>query len=1079
MDRDLDIKYEKYKNHKTIKSIENSNLSIIKKALKISSQIEILEADERFKKNVKKNEKNVNNENKKYLNTIRRKYTQKNIRILSNSDDMDILQDMLKNSKKNKVVPKIKKDYKNIESKIKEGSDEIAPNNLNVTINYRFLFGYEQRLRNAELKYVGENNYTNIIKKMRDRAQKIIESWEMDEPAPDKLTDYYIDNIIDNNGKYIFKYTTNGIIEVTDEEFVKVENNNKKIRSMMILRDSNPINISNMFDCIDLNKSDINCVVNAISKRCTKKEARELENILEKHEDINAKQLYDNCVKYNRNCVLYDISGNILYQNKSEQRKHCKKLYFLCYNEHLYVLDNTYENSKKSVDECDIKNVSQEKLDKKFMNLIENKILPTEIKFYNGRINQFINDNTIYFVNDNYKAIHTYLKKFGLEDKITINTKISNVMKIIENKYIECSHKSFFPFDFTKQACSYVNPNVDYNKKMKSIDGIKFYSQCLSDLPYLIYCDFKTASIKLNPTEIVDHYLYKVNTSDSILTPSNGVYWGRLLILAKNNGVKIDLLEEIETTTMPNHYTEIINDIYNEYDEDIHAMYNEGQLKSQHMAKDIVNRYIGLMKGDNSIRKSEEITDYIPEKELDYETNILKLKICNGIHHFKYNVSDVSCNINNNYPINIQIKDFSNIRLAEKINELNIKNNDIVAIFTDNIIYYENDHINKFEDCKYWKEIKVDIDKIKNFTCPNFEGINDGFSFTKPNYESTNAILVDSYAGSGKSTYIKNKIIPKLNDNYIVLTPSHSTLESYKCNYNANVIQLYTNTNKIPSQKNIIVDEYGMMDRKGWALLIKCSILKKNIFCYGDRRQLAPVGEEFKELSDHFLKSFFKKIHVCEANYRNNIPRNIYETAMNERLNKKEIENLVDKYCNNKNANVYIGICKNTVFKKNLEILKNNGQYTGEIYDCIDKCDQTKFEDMEDTNVICKTNHYGKLGLYNNFPAKIVSFDNNVVLEYTVYEEDEKTKKNISKQVELKIKKKIFFKRFVFGYAINLHAYQGCENEKIQFLKDDMRLLVHPRSLYTLISRFKEKLSKEQMNNNTKCDYDVFNLPNH
>ena len=98
------------------------------------------------------------------------------------------------------------------------------------------------------------------------------------------------------------------------------------------------------------------------------------------------------------------------------------------------------------------------------------------------------------------------------------------------------------------------------------------------------------------------------------------------------------------------------------------------------------------------------------------------------------------------------------------------------------------------------------------------------------------------YAGCGKTYKIVNEIIPKLNDDYIVVSPSHSTLKEYKrLGLNAKVIQYYQFKCSIPEETNIIVDEFGMVGKGGLDMIYKCYLKGKRIWAYGDFSQLKSV----------------------------------------------------------------------------------------------------------------------------------------------------------------------------------------------------------------------------------------------
>ena len=96
-------------------------------------------------------------------------------------------------------------------------------------------------------------------------------------------------------------------------------------------------------------------------------------------------------------------------------------------------------------------------------------------------------------------------------------------------------------------------------------------------------------------------------------------------------------------------------------------------------------------------------------------------------------------------------------------------------------------------------------------------------------------MLSDVFIKNPKKILKNNEKILEKNEkiNYIVLTPSHKSLEPYrKLNINCDVVQTYEFSGKIPSEDYIIVDEIGMFTTKGHNVLFKLFLSNKSYEFY-------------------------------------------------------------------------------------------------------------------------------------------------------------------------------------------------------------------------------------------------------
>jgi hypothetical protein len=832
------------------------------------------------------------------------------------------------------------------------------------------------------------------------------------------------------------------IVKATDLSIMKKKYNIEG----MHLRDRNPILLTNLFgENIILNESEINCVLNCFADD-SKKERKELLNILDDRDYITPEEVHQYCMNTKRQCNIYDLDGNILFKHII-RNSHKRELHLLCYNEHLYILTKSYKNSIKQYDIKGMKKeiMTKDELNDKFKSIIANKQIPANMKIYKCNLVSFIHNDIFYVCNPSYKQCKFIYNKLCIEEDPDIYINEINFLEKTVKAINDNFCKSLFPYNFQKKPYTYKAETFNKNRNVKSIDAVKFYGQCLQDLPYLIICDIRYAKVTANPETITEHYIYNVECYDSILTNTNGLYWGKTIIEAKKRNIPMKIKEEIETYKIDNYYTKIIDELYKMQDK-----FYEKFTDTTTFIKDIVNMHIGSLAGKKIQPTKKTITGNMIFKDTNTTDHIF-LNIGDEKYAFEHKeIESDYVNILNNMPLHIQILDMAHMRLLEKIEELQLTDDDIIAIKTDNIIYYENEDKPKFNNCKYWKE--QDTYCIDTFKDTLYENDYKDLTLFNPEYIiDSKSIIVDGFAGMGKTTKIINDLIPRLQD-YIVLSPSHASIDEYRrLVLNCGVVQKYTMNNTIPQEKNIIIDEMGLMNRDGWAMCIKATYKGKRLFLFGDRNQLPPPCEIYREITDTFLNKMFSQVIKCEANYRNNIDVSIYKKLMKEIAPIKIIDGLIKKYLNSENPDIYIGIKCDTIEKKNLEILQEKGKYDPE----------TKaYKNLEGEKVLCKCNDYSKYGLFNNFEATIAEYEEKYVIVH--FENN-----------DIKIKKSTFHKRFKFAYAVNLHCFQGKQARNIKFINDDIKLLRFPKTLYTLVSRVKEDLNDKQIEYNKTQEYNL------
>jgi hypothetical protein len=358
--------------------------------------------------------------------------------------------------------------------------------------------------------------------------------------------------------------------------------------------------------------------------------------------------------------------------------------------------------------------------------------------------------------------------------------------------------------------------------------------------------------------------------------------------------------------------------------------------------------------------------------------------------------------------------------------ELGLQDNDIVQIKTDSITFVKKEiDMNKIaldkNNFKMWKK-----DEYKSFET-EFSCTNEHIELS--DFNSTHgALLFEGYAGCGKTHRIINEVIPKIKDSFIVLSPSHSSIEEYRQNkINCGVIQEYTFNNNIPNEDTVIIDEIGLCDTKANDVIYKCILACKKVVCYGDFKQLLPVNDAQCNGSMYINYAFSKKCKIT-TNYRNNFTNEYYDQLIDNKINlTKEIK----KYNTPIDDAEFIICATNEQCDKYNEIAIINKETNAYTEGCL---------------MMCKTNKLRNKGLYNNF---IVTFHSKDLTN--VYLQDK------TKAYSVTIKEyEAYFKA---AYARTLYNCQGktfgsyhVPNECISYFAED------GRKAYTLISRLKQNL---------------------
>ena len=861
----------------------------------------------------------------------------------------------------------------------------------------------------------------------------------------------YIQSLINDfwGGYLIDGSLTSGNIIV--DYFSKKSGQELKLEDMKLFL-GKPLNIDNLYNEI-ITKDYKDCVYEYLIHLWDKKLSNKQRILLQDKRTIS--ELYDFCEKYHIKLLAYDINGNIIksYYPTKIQKKF-SNLVFIAYNQHLYPVKNRVLH-KVYLASTDIIYKNIENVNDKFIESISNGILPRVVRLTkDGLVAAFITDGYFYFENEDYEQCKKILKKMGLADKMSWSVNFNNIANVIENVYTDGKNiNSFWTNSLNFNKAGFTYKVEQYSKLIDdeyvTCDKNKAYSNALLNLPFLITVDFKTDKMfkyaEKASEDLQDHYLYLVQVNKSnILLPNTNVYSGYHINLCKQKGLiqGIDFIvkEYVRTTKIDNYLKQMILDIYD-------------KVEDKNIAKQIINVYIGKMEQAENVGEYLKPSKIIGEEEMKtYEGPYQHIgKINKEDYYIALETQNVA-RVQNRKPIAIMIKDYARFTLFEFMEKNKISNQDVIQVKTDSITF-------KKTNDNYKKYLSTELDGWK---LENFKEIISSKQYNKPkltlNYRDNkiqklvnkvpykkNSIVI-GYAGNGKSHFVKSKLVPKIledNETYTILTPSHDSASEYhKDKLKVRVIQGYSFKNQIPLEKHIIIDEIGMVSSNDWLVIIKCILLGKYVYCFGDFNQLSPVKSS--KITLNFLESIFDTKVFFTENFRNNYSTDYYKKLITTTDGEFIWTEVMNKSCEEWSEDCMLVSYRNWIRHKNNKQICDKLSVPYILKK--DKFDKDILEISPNIPVgvpiICKTNVLACMKIYNKFTFKIKeNKGDKIVISDGVL--------NYNMQYET------IRRYFDYAYCRTLYSIQGKSIEKIKFCKEDLKLLDNEEA-YTFISRFKE-----------------------
>lgn len=938
-----------------------------------------------------------------------------------NSDDKPLLQQLFGTEK-----PKVNQDYNNFT--VLDGLSSNNPYNFKINITY-------------QLNYEGNIPRSYI-------ADATIE--------PDNITNDYLEALLNIHWQNQQHLISDGIT-ILGYNILSYYNNSQFNIKNMELRDANPLSIDSMFNEVIENK-DGKCLTQYLKNMYPLKKFHSKKEHLRFDKMKTTKDIEDFAIEKGIKLIAYDINGNVIASNYPKfNNKDRRNLVFIAYNNHLYPLKNTTLNRKVMPNDLKLNNHKdlEDVMDELLM-IYKNKNVMPDFKYmtiFADKITSFIFDGTLHFHNPDYDKCLDVLTKMGLKDHMTAFTTFKNICSIIEKKFLpEHLCMSFMPESkkHIKGGFNYFNKDVEFDNTI-GFDKNKAYPSALLLLDYALKLDVRTTDYVKDPLKLGVNYvnkghlglinedtLYICNPKhNSILMPNYEVYSGFIVKLAIQEGVKFQIIESIQCEQTENYWKDMILDCYKHMEE---ADF-----------KRAMNIYIGKFECDKGLNVRTTVDKICNDDELKtfdgFPVKVAKdFNICLGQKKSFANM------LGNRKPVSILLKDKSRESVYIMMKKLNLSNADIKQVSTD-AIYFNGDTVKKEELSKYIGNELLDW-KYEHYKPKEFKAVNKRVDTFEYERKENNNIMVNSYAGCGKTYDITNNIIPEIiaeDQTYIVLTPSHASAREYrKLGFNVKCIQCYTNSfvkNDIPNYDVIIVDEIGMVDSSGWFLLYKLHLLNKSIICYGDKEQLLPVCPSSSEdrcfINKNFINYMFFQQEFKDTNFRNNFSSKYYESLFKSDCKFYLLRETMKHSCND---------------FKDAELIISYRRATRDKYNKL-MCHHLGIENMYDPNtkVICQTNKLSNYGIYNKFCFTVVNsyeYDNN---EWTVELDDG------DETYEISLKE--FEKNFEYAYARTLHSVQGDSLKSYYFPKED-RYCLDGRFAYTLISRLKTETSRSERSKN-------------
>lgn len=791
------------------------------------------------------------------------------------------------------------------------------------------------------------------------------------------------------------------------------------------------------------------CVVNYVSKvlpglRYDIKKLAHAPITLRIFEDF----LEENKIDYN----IYNVLGELTSQASFEDQN--TLLSMIVYNNHVYPIAGSKPvESRPRVQKVKVvRNIVG-----RLTRLLEAGIVPKKINVANSTsvkavkdipVRSFVHKNTKYVCNPEYRKCEAILESFGIvtakhmSDDITI----SDIPAIYMKHHNMANPLSFLPVSqaYKTPACLWKTSKRIRTKDVVTIDKNKCYSYVLENISYAYVFDYRCDAIvdlTVNGEGVdLDTYslgkMYMASPAKwSILMPCTKLYTGEYLTRCKARGIKFTVTEELHANQVFNPYRGTVKAMrkaiddglltWDEFKTTINTLIGKMEMACR---RKCTKRFSGVFDNEAAEHQASFKTRISPEYQLGFETET------------------TWSNARNRFPLSLQIKDEARMLIYDKIVELGLADEDIVQINTDSISYYGTlpDNLDS-SDFNGWKASKFTEISINPYIEDNPISVLPFSDCPTPFSSTATRILHIKYAGAGKTYDIIENLVPRIEaegKSYIVLTPTHKTLEEYiRKGVNATVIQTFVYSGDIPEEDYVIVDEIGFVGAECHDVLYKIALAGKHLECYGDFNQLPPPDSNGMTYGQrHYLKYMFTTIDTNFVNMRNGFTTEYYDKLINSK-DTSWLAKQVRKYSAESYTDAEKIVCYCHATRKHYNDLML--EYLGHenIYEIGCRVMVTN-NNLLDEYGICNRMEFEIIKLYSNDKGHL-DLDKNI------------TVRNVQTNRVYKVLTRDFTKGGIEpAYAINVHQLQGSTISSYYWAGRDNMFLT-ARAAYVIISRLK------------------------
>ena len=517
----------------------------------------------------------------------------------------------------------------------------------------------------------------------------------------------------------------------------------------------------------------------------------------------------------------------------------------------------------------------------------ETKIIPTNIKMTNKKLNSFIVDNTQYAINQHIELTKQITNNMGLDyEGQSLGTLIGKIIEDTIKLLPKSNHNPnvYKQLLIAKKSRAFGGLiNEEYVNLLDNSNTIaRDITKCYTSVMYKpieewIRLDFNDCWTLYNGNDIVLG-LYYVETEDITLFKKSDIYSSAIIKKAIEENIEFKITHQLISKNKEEKdlFVKVIDKI---------VEYSKGD---KQLYKLMINMMSGLL-GKNKTSVSncninnniEQIFYGINEYEkLDKRTFINKIP---ETEYYLYGTDDEIILSETNLPMYIQVLDQSNIKVYDMMKQMN---GILIGRKVDCVvIYYPNGNLPEEEEGKEWGSVRSCsipfIDYVEEFNEKEYnfsKNWNDRNINDSDNWEKIMEVMVEkgglllqSDAGNGK-TYVAKNISKNLSNvkklaptNKAALNINGSTIHRFlKMDEEGSISKKVLDSIK-KKYKYMIIDEISMISKDIWKRLVLLKQATGIIFLLiGDNKQLPPVEDE--EIEDYFNHP---AVHYLTNNNRN------------------------------------------------------------------------------------------------------------------------------------------------------------------------------------------------------------------